>query len=266
MYIKVINPKTDGKKKYNNSGSCIPLVKYLGKEDRGKALNRELYFSHNRDMVGGAEVIKAIDNNCPKIDKHEAKFYSLVIAPRADEMKHLKNNPEKLKAFTRDVMDIYARNFNGKNGKNKNMSGKDLIYFAKLEEMRYYRGTDIEVKQGKVKQGDPLPGDNTHIHIIVSRQDQTKTMKLSPLVNSKNLFHREQFKLKSCEHFDKYYRYIGSGKELEKHIIMRDGTVKQRMEYLEKEDIKRLAEHQKQAESTEQTQQIKPEQRKPKRR
>ncbi len=242
MYIKVINPKTDGKKKYNNSGSCIPLIKYLSKEDKEKGLNREFYFSHNRDMVSGLEVIKAIDNNCPKIEKSEAKFYSLVIAPRPDEMKHLKNNPEQLKAFTREVMDIYAKNFKGKDGKNKQLNGKDLLYFAKLEEMRYYRGTDTEVKQGRAKQGDPIPGDNTHIHIIVSRQDQSKRMKLSPLVNSKKLFHREQFKLKSCEHFDKYYRYIGSGKELEKHIVMRDGTIEQRIDYLEKEDTKRIAE------------------------
>lgn len=274
MYIKVINPKTDGNKKYDNSKSCIPLVKYLNKEDMGKGLNLEFYFSHDRNMVTGSEVINAIDNNCPKIGKHEAKFYSLVIAPRTDEVKHLKNDPEKLKAFTREVMDIYARNFNGKHGNNKNLNGKDLVYFAKLEEMRYYKRTDIEVKEGRAKQGDPLPGDNTHIHIIVSRQDKTKAMKISPLVNSKKLFHREQFKLKSCEHFDNYYRYIGSGKELEKHIVMRDGTIEQRMAYFEKEDMKRIAELQKQQQNIGQDQQInqrsnqqqqeRPQQRKPK--
>lgn len=241
MYIKVINPKTDGNKKYDNSRSCIPLVKYLNKEDKGKGLNLEFYFSHDRNMVTGSEVINAIDNNCPKIEKHEAKFYSLVIAPRPDEMNHLKNDREKLKAYVRDVMDIYAKNFNGKNGNNKNLKGNDIVYFAKLEENRYYKGTDKEVKEGKAKQGDPLPGDNTHIHVVVSRMDKTKTVKLSPLANSKKLFSRENFKTKSCEHFDKHYRYIGSGKELEKHIVMRDGTIEERKAYILKEYEQRKA-------------------------
>ncbi len=242
MYVKIINPKTDGSKKYNNSRSCIPLIKYLSKEDEGKGINREWFFSHDRDKVDSPEVIRSIDHNCPKIEKHEAKFYSLVIAPRTDEIKHLKNDPEKLKAFTREVMDIYAMNFKGKNGNNKNLTGKDLVYFAKLEDNRYYKKNDIEVMEGKAKIGDCVPGDNTHIHIIVSRQDKTKAMKLSPLVNDKKLFYREQFKLKSCEHFDKHYSYIGSGKELEKHIIMRDGTIPERMAYFEKEDRARIME------------------------
>jgi len=88
MFIKVINPKKDGKKRYNNTGSCVPLVNYLSKEDKAKVLDRELYFSHERDMVTSIEVIRTIDSNAPLIDKHEAKFYSLVIAPRPDEMQH----------------------------------------------------------------------------------------------------------------------------------------------------------------------------------
>lgn len=235
MFIKVINPKKDGKKRYNNTGSCIPLVNYLSKEDKAKALDKELYFNHHRDRITSKEVISTIDNNSPLIGKKEAKFYSLVIAPRPDEMQHLKNDKARLKAYVRDVMNIYAQNFNRKNGNNKNLTGSDIVYFAKLEEYRYYKGTDSEVKEGKAKQGEPLPGDNTHIHIVVSRMDKTKTIKLSPLANSKKLFNRESFKLKSCEHFDKYYRYTGSGKELEKHIVMRDGTIQERKAYILKE-------------------------------
>ena len=80
-------------------------------------------------------------------DRHEAKFYSLVIAPRTDEIKHLKNDWAKLKSFTREVMDIYAENFNGKNG-SKKLTGNDLIYFAKMEENRYYKRGDPQVKEG----------------------------------------------------------------------------------------------------------------------
>lgn len=241
MFIKVINPKKDGKKTYNNTGSCTALVNYLSKEDKAKLLDKELYFNHHRNRISSKEVISTIDNNSPLIAKKETRFYSLVIAPRPDEMQHLKNDRARLKAYVRDVMNIYAQNFNRKNGNNKNLTGNDIVYFAKLEEHRYYKGTDTEVIEGNAKQGDPLPGDNTHIHIIVSRMDKTKTIKLSPLANNKKLFSREAFKLKSCEHFDKYYRYTGSGKELEKHIVMRDGTIEERKAFILKEYEQRKA-------------------------
>ena len=239
MYVKVINPKTHGKTEYNNSGSCATLVNYLSKEDKDKGLKRELYFNHDQDKISSAEVIRSIDNNCPNIEKNEAKFYSLTVAPRPVEMDHLKNDPNKLKEYVRDTMDIYAQNFNNKDGTKKNITGNDLVYYAKLESYRYYKGTDEEVIEGKAKQGDPLPGDNTHVHIIVSRKDKSKEKKLSPLANSKKLFHREAFKDKCCDHFDEKYDYEGSGKELKKHIVMRDGTLEERAAYVNKEYEKR---------------------------
>lgn len=235
MYVKVINPKKHGKTEYNNSGSCSQLVNYLSKEDKDKGIERELYFNHDSDRISSLEVIQSIDNNCPNIEKTEAKFYSLVVSPRPDEMEHLKNDPNRLKEYVRDTMDIYAQNFNKKDGTSKSLKGQDLIYYAKLEENRYYKGTDEAVTKGQAKQGDPLPGDNTHVHIIVSRKDKTKEIKLSPLVNSKKLFSREDFKMKSCKHFDENYLYKGSGKELEKHLVMRDGTIEERMAYITKQ-------------------------------
>lgn len=235
MYVKVINPKKHGKKAYSNTGSCSALVNYLSKEDKDKGLEKEFFFSHDKDHVLSIDVIRSIDNNCPGIEKSEAKFYSLVVAPRPDEMDHIKNDKTRLKSYVRDTMDIYASNFNKKDGTSKNLTGKDLVYFAKVEDNRYYKGTDEEVKQGRAKQGDVLPGDNTHVHIIVSRTDKSKKIKLSPLANSKNLFHRENFKLKSCRHFDKNYLYEGAGKELEKHIILRDGSMQDRENYFARE-------------------------------
>ena len=232
MYVKVINPKIHGKTEYNNSGSCSAVVNYLGKEDEDKGLDKEFFFSHDKDQVLSIDVIRSIDNNCPSIVKGEARFYSLVVAPRPDEMDHIKNDKARLKQYVRDTMDIYAKNFNGKNGANKNLTGKDLVYYAKLEENRYYKGTDEAVKQRKAKQGDVMPGDNTHVHVIVSRTDKSKIIKLSPLVNDKKLFSRENFKLNSCNHFDENYKYQGAGKELEKHIVMRDGTMQQREDYI----------------------------------
>ena len=99
----------------------------------------------------------------------------------------------------------------------------------------YYKSADEAVKQGKAKKGDVLPGDNTHVHIIVSRQDKSKTTKLSPLANSKKLFSRENFKMNSCNHFDKNYLYKGAGKELERHLVIRDGSVEQLEDFFRKE-------------------------------
>ena len=39
----------------------------------------------------------------------------------------------------------------------------------------------------------------------------------------------------SCKHFDENYKYQGAGKELEKHIVWRDGTMQQREDYTNRE-------------------------------
>ena len=235
MYIKVINPHKKKKSVFKGFGSCTDLVNHISNEDEVKGLEREFYFSHDKDYVLTIDVIRSIDNNCPHIVKNEAKFYCLLVAPHPDEMQHIKKDKKALKEYVRDAMDIYAGNFNKKDGTSKNLTGKDLVYFAKLKEYRYYRGTEEEVKQGKVKQGDIKPGENTHVQIIVSRQDKSKKIKLSPLANSKKLFHRETFKLKCCLRFDETFNYNGAGKELKRHIVMRDGSVQQLEDFFRKE-------------------------------
>lgn len=79
------------------------------------------------------------------------------------------------------VMDEYAHNFNRPNIKDSN----DLIWFAKLENHRYYSYDDKEVKQGLKKRGERKPGEQMHIQIIVSRKDASNTVKLSPMNNSR---------------------------------------------------------------------------------
>jgi hypothetical protein len=41
--------------------------------------------------------------------------------------------------------------------------------------------------------------------------------------------------MNSCKHFDKNYLYKGAGKELERHIVIRDGSVQQMEDYFRKE-------------------------------
>ena len=261
MYVKVIHPKTHGKKKYTNSGSSAAVVNYLKKEDEVKGDAKELYFNHDKDKIDGKDVIRSIDSNCPRIEKKEAKFYSLVVAPRPDEIERIKNDKKILKEYVRDTMDIYAQNFNNRDGTSKNLTAKDIVYYAKIEDNRYYRGTDEAVKKGKAKQGDVMPGINTHVHIIVSRQDKKKKLKLSPLANSKKIFSREAFKLKSCKCFDEKHKYTkDAARELVRYIIIRDGTVEQRRELYKKEyAIKRALRQQNEVQMQEQKQHVKQE-------
>ena len=51
-------------------------------------------------------------------------------------------------------MDLYAENFR----REKIKSGKDLVYFGRVETERHYRNSDEEVKEGQAKSGDRSPG------------------------------------------------------------------------------------------------------------
>ena len=123
-------------------------------------------------------------------------------------------------------MEEYAANFNGLN-KAKKVQAKDLAYFAKIEFNRYYKGQDIEVKEKRAKVDDKKPGNNMHVHLIVSRKDKTNKIKLSPQANNKKLFHIEGFKLKGCYLFDKEHLTNDAAVELEDWMIKRTGNAKE---------------------------------------
>ena len=159
MYVKIQNSGKGG-----NSGSSSAYVSYLEKENDHKPENeKEHFFSHENDNVKAFEVVDSIDNNRKKLGKDEAKFYSVTISPSKEELKHIGNDKNILKSFTRAAMDKYADNFN------RGIKGKDLVYYAKIENERKGKG---EL--------------NTHVHVIVSRKDKTQRLKLSPLANTKN--------------------------------------------------------------------------------
>jgi len=168
--------------------------------------------------------VKGIDRNRHGLSKRDAKFYSIIIAPEDKELEHIAGDKQKLKQFTREVMDTYAKSFSGKDGLSKNLTAADLNYFCKLEDHRYYKGSDKEVLKGLAKQGDKKPGSgHMHIHIIVGRKDKESKYKLSPTVNNKKIFHAEGFMLKSCYEFDRRFNYRGSGHDLEAHMEKRTG-------------------------------------------
>lgn len=182
-----MNVKIQTSEKANgNIGSSNNLVNYLMKENQ-EGITDELFFDYNHNPITPEEVIKSIDTNKKKLASNDAKFYSIILSPskkELDTINKISNIVEKnkaLKQYTSAFMDEYAINFNRDNLN----SGDDLVYFAKIERNRKYSGKDPEVKWGNEKSGKVKPGDNTHIHIVVSRKDKTQKLKLSPLTHHK---------------------------------------------------------------------------------
>lgn len=185
-------------KKIGNKGSVETLVVYLEKENKDKEMgDREFFFNHDSDVIFPSEVINRIDTNKKKLGANDSKFYMLIASPSEKENEFLGNDPKKLKAYTRELMNSYAANFN------KGLQGSDLVYFAKVEFNRY--DINKEVKDG----------NNLHVHIIVSRRDKNQFYKLSPMTNHQNTksgpvkggFCRKDLMIESEQIFDKTFNY-----------------------------------------------------------
>ncbi|RKR84302.1 hypothetical protein BDD43_4534 [Mucilaginibacter gracilis] len=182
MYINITDSETA-----DNKSSSGGLVHYLDKENRTDLTQQpEYWFNHERNILSD-EVRPAIDNNIAKLSKGDAKFFLVNISPSQKEIAYLKEQygeagaKEQLKAYAASVMDEYAKNFKRPGIE----SGKDLLWFGKLENYRYYSHKDPEVKQGLKKRGESKDGEQMHIQVIVSRKDITNKIKISPMNNSK---------------------------------------------------------------------------------
>src|SRR5690606_8861470 len=89
----------------NYHGSASDFVKYLEKENEGKALEeQELFFNQTENDIDAQRVIAEIDANTAKLSKRDPKFYSIMVSPSQAELKHIGNDPEKLKQYTRELM------------------------------------------------------------------------------------------------------------------------------------------------------------------
>lgn len=259
MYI-AITPQKLGQS-YSNSVSHY--VSYLEKENEGlEQENQEHFFSQTEDQISSEKVISEIDANTAKLKKREPKFYSIVVSPSQRELKKIAQNPEALKAYTRELMKAYANSFY----REKPITVDQIKYYAKIEQERTYRGFEatvvenapyrkriaklendirkvarreldgnIKKLQAEIKQlqreaphqingnmivaGMKKEGNQSHIHIIVSRKDVTNTFSLSPgskykasevEMHGKNVqrgFHRDEFYEKSEKIFDKLFKY-----------------------------------------------------------
>lgn len=203
MFVKVHRPVNTPNVCDNKEG-CAQLVEYLSKENFEEKPYYDNFFSHSMDYVAPVTVRRTIDNNHKRLKRNDDKFYMLSINPSQDEARHLirrvtgkevsefeqltAGEQEKviaeLKNYSRNCMDLYATNFR----RERVRSGMDLVYFGRVETERHYKNSDKEVQEGRVKEGDKKPGLQLHVHIIVSRNDATQTVSLSPFANSRGSF------------------------------------------------------------------------------
>ena len=235
--------------KGNNKGSCKALVHYLEKENyidktRLKPLEeREFFFSQSVEKVPAYQVIEHIDNNKKKLGKKDDKFFLVNISPSQEELKHIGSDKEKLKKYAKEVMELYAANFD------KGLKSEDLVWYGKVEQNREYKHSDKEVQLGEKQKGELKSGLQSHVQIIVSRKDATNTIKLSPLNHSRKEntkrkikgntgFDRVNFKMKSIEKFDKLFEYKREVNELEKYQVNKYGTEEDKKAYQEKQKYK----------------------------
>lgn len=200
------------------SGSCAGLVAYLEKEVQGE------WFSLDREDVPAPEVTQTLDRNKRNLNRDADKYYQVILAPSQAELRHIGSDPEKLRAYTRAAMEEYAANFG------KGIEGRDLVYFAKVEHERTTGPQDRAVQVGEAKRGQAKEGEQTHIHVLVSRTenlaryterkqagelDRKNPYHLSPLTNHKDTrrgvvtggFERKQYSERVEQAFDRAFAY-----------------------------------------------------------
>jgi hypothetical protein len=207
------------------AGSSGGLVEYLEKENKLKPEQQaELWFSQNREQLAGHEVVAQIDHNKRNLGREDAKYYQVILAPSQAELAHIGSDSQKLQAFTRATMEQYAANFG------KGIESKDLVWFAKIEHSRSFDYTDRAVQLGEQPKGVAKTGDQTHIHVIVSRTENLREYvegkknelherknpyHLSPLTNHKATtkgpvvggFERNSFSQRTEQTFDQAFNY-----------------------------------------------------------
>ena len=262
MYITITPQKMGG----NFSKSSADFVGYLEKENQGLEQHEmEHFFNQYGDEISAEEVVKEIDGNTAKLEKHEPRFYSITVSPSKYELQKLQNSSEDLKRYTRELMKDYVASFN-REIKGRPVNIDDIKYYAKIEHQRTFKGTDFQVKEnqpyatktlqlkteirniqegraeGNIKrmkkeiaklesqaphqqngkrivQGMQKDGNQSHIHIIVSRKDASNRFSLSPgskykasdvKLNGQTVkrgFDRDKFFERAEKTFDKTFGY-----------------------------------------------------------
>ena len=247
MYVKINKPEGHS----HNKGTCQNLVEYLDKENEKLSLEeQQSFFNQERTSISTIEAQDIIDSNTAKLGKNDSKFFHVSVNPSKSELEHIASQVtgrkvtnivqlskeefskynEALRDYTNNVMDAYARNFN------RGLEGKDIVYVAKIEQERKFDRFSKEVKHNRevkksggeymrssngeiIKEGMKKEGLQSHVHVVVSRKDQTNKIKLSPFANARNAknkldgrevqigFDREAFVGEAEKRFDHQFSY-----------------------------------------------------------
>jgi hypothetical protein len=269
----------------DNKSSCSKLAFYLEKENeeldkiikKSSSRNeifqvesrKQGFFSSSDINISTIDVISTIDNNKRKLGANDPKYFAPTISFSENELNHIaylatgKTNianiwdlnlleleqfNELIREYGRKVMDNYASNFNRQDeGIN---AGSDLVYFAKIEHFRKFKGTDKKVLNGKVKSGTYKEGLQSHIHIIVSRKDKSQKFKLSPTCNEKLTvrtignnkyqvgFDRVGWIIKNEKTFDDHFMYNRTKLEkFENQNILKNGSPQEKLDLMNQIEI-----------------------------
>lgn len=176
-------PYIDFDNSKKNKSTSRFLVYYLEKENKEKTdEEKENFFDLDSEYDNPEDIIEQIDNNISKLGKEEQKYYSIHISPSKKELNHILSDKNKLKDYTLKLIDVYAKNFN------KNLDKSDILFFAKIEHHRAWKNLDSNTKLSFVKQGELKSGNNTHIHLIISRKTSSKWYKGQKIIDSKGNF------------------------------------------------------------------------------
>jgi len=224
----------------DNKGSSSKYGFYLNKENQeyikdNQAKRQQFFFNQSDDKISTLNAICMIDDNTKGkgLKTKQDRYFTLTLNFSDKELKHLaekvsgkriKNVNELstqdyikynqlIQNYTKQAMKNYADNFN------KNLSNKDIVWHAKIEHKRRYKGYEKEVEKGLAKSGELKQGLNSHVHITVSRMHKDYRISLSPLAtarNSKNSlknkkvqvgFDRSNWKQLNEDSFDKMFSY-----------------------------------------------------------
>jgi hypothetical protein len=236
-YIK-IPPVND---KHGNSGTCKKLVEYLEKENKMKSEeHKEYFFNQSDNLIGKTKAEKLIAHDITTLGKKDAKFYEIIVSFSKSELKG--KTDQDIKKYIKDnFAKDYSKSVNG-----KDIDPNSIVFVAKLEAERKYKGYDKEVLEGKKKKGELKDGDNRHVHIIVARKTLTGR-KISPLTNHINTtkgtvkggFSQNGLKQNIEDSFDINFKYE---RKLEEKFVFNTLSEDEKSIKVEKEKIVKIDE------------------------
>lgn len=175
MYVKI---GSTALKSSSNKGSVSTLANYLEKENNNKQLEEKRHFFNEKGIHSEMAVVNSIDSNVKGLKQKDAKFYMITINPSKDELKAIGDDDRALEKIASDTMKEYAKGFD-----RDGVTPENLLWFAKVEHDRKYSKDDEDVKNGTARINTSKPGDNRHIHIIVSRKTVDGALQISPETN-----------------------------------------------------------------------------------